>query len=107
MNANGGKNLDACPSYSPDLMALGDCRHCGHTQERHVKTLTEDMPDDWWPDAVEISMMDGNKITSYRISKKTLESAQFDAIQDATKLLRTALWHEKDTPKGVAAGGAT
>ena len=25
-----------CKNYSPDLMAMGDCVHCGHTAQAHV-----------------------------------------------------------------------
>lgn len=25
-----------CPGYSPDIQAMGDCRHCGHTAQSHT-----------------------------------------------------------------------
>jgi hypothetical protein len=35
--SNGIHTLASCPRYSPDYMAQGDCRNCGHTEGAHQR----------------------------------------------------------------------
>lgn len=34
------EGVAGCPGYSPDIQAMGDCRHCGHTAQSHTDLRT-------------------------------------------------------------------
>lgn len=83
-----------CPGYSPDIQAMGDCRHCGHTAEAHDPPATPQQAAKVLPDSVMVwhsshtlDHLGTWSTTRYpEYAKEYVPRAKFDRMQQASQL---------------------